>query len=47
MKTVDTSNNVAQELLNFDIIEEFDNGESGFLAKKYYLMSKLAQWVLS
>lgn len=35
------------ELLNFNVIEEFDNGESSFLAKKYYLMSKIAEWVLS
>lgn len=35
------------ELLNFNVIEEFDNGESSFLAKKYYLMSKLAEWILS
>lgn len=37
----------AEELLNFNIIEEFDNGESSFLAKKYYLVSKIAQWILS
>ena len=37
----------AEELLNFNIIEEFDSGESSFLAKKYYLMSKIAQWILS
>ncbi|BDD40177.1 hypothetical protein [Streptococcus ruminantium] len=37
----------AEELLNFNIIEEFDNGESSFLAKKYYLMSKIAEWILS
>ena len=37
----------AEELLNFNIIEEFDSGESSVLAKKYYLMSKIAQWILS
>jgi len=37
----------ADELLNFNIIEEFDNGESSFLAKKYYLMTKLMDWILS
>ncbi|MDU4467190.1 MAG: hypothetical protein E7I99_02725 [Streptococcus mitis] len=37
----------ADELLNFNIIEEFDNGESSFLAKKYYLMTKIMDWILS
>lgn len=31
------------DLLNVDTIEEFDSCESGFLAKKYFLLN----WLLS
>lgn len=47
MKEMKNQVTVADDLLNFNVIEEFDNGESSFLAKKYYLVSKIVEWVLS
>ncbi|MFJ7953016.1 hypothetical protein ACIQZG_15975 [Lysinibacillus sp. NPDC096418] len=40
----ENENKVEQvDFMNFETIEEFDSCESGFLAKKYFLLN----WILS
>ena len=45
MKENNVNTNAVEEVtfMDFDTIEEFDNCESGFLAKKYALL----KWILS